>query len=241
MVFLGARGSGEEPAAPDPATPPVFEGDSHGFGSANSVIAAKMATDIVAARPSSTFSYLAVQYSAVQVPSFDQRVSYPSYLASVYDGVDKMRQLFVTESARCPASSFVLIGNSQGALVIDLMLDLVTQADQQRRIAGVVMLANPARTIGSPGTLWETAQRPAVAGVTDAAGMWTDFRPGFDTPLPTWIAPRTISMCHQGDMVCAFRPGASLDPHLSYTTDELYALAVWQVDRVIGRLGAPAE
>ena len=239
VVMVGARGSGEAPVAPSSTTPPVFEADASGFGSYNYVIASEMVQQIAASRPATSVKYLGVHYLALQTPAYDTSVSYPRFLASLFDGVDKLRQLVATESQRCPGSAFVLIGSSQGALVIDLMLDLVTQAEQRQRIVGVVLLADPGRTAASTETLWEGADRPAAAGVADVGGFWTDFYPGFDTPLPSWVAPRTISMCHQGDVACAFGPGASLDPHLSYTVAEMQALARWQSSRVVAALPRP--
>uniref|UniRef100_UPI001E594B81 cutinase family protein n=1 Tax=Aeromicrobium sp. Leaf350 TaxID=2876565 RepID=UPI001E594B81 len=236
VVFLGARGSGELPDSPDPTVPPLFDSDASGFGPYNYVAATKIAEELAVSRPSTTVSYLAVQYLALRAPSYDPRVGYEAYLASVYDGVDKLGQLFATESARCPDSSFVLLGTSQGALVIDLVLDSLTRVEQQDRIAGVVLLANPGRTVGAPGTLWETSDQPAGPGVADVDGIWRDFSPEIDTPLPSWAASRTISLCHQDDVVCAFRPGASVDPHSSYTLAEMHSLALWQASRIAAAL-----
>lgn len=236
VVLVGARGSGEWPASPGPTTLPEFDSDSSGFGPYNYVAAAKLVEEMAVSRPSTTVKYLGVQYLALSTPVHDARVSYGVYLASVYDGVDKLRQLVASESARCPASVFVLFGNSQGALVVDLMLDQVTQVEQQQRIAGVVLLANPGRTVGSPEIVWEASGQVAGAGVANAGGLWTDLYPGFDAALPKWVAPRTISLCSEWDVVCSFRPGASLEEHASYSIAEIQSLGLWQASRVVAAL-----
>ncbi|GAA1745086.1 cutinase family protein [Aeromicrobium alkaliterrae] len=235
VVLVGARGSGEFPESPDDGSPAEFTSDETGFGSYNYVIAAKMNEQISALRPGASVAYRAVQYRALQIPSYDPSVTYEAFLGSVFDGADKLTQLIDAEAARCPASRFVLMGTSQGAMVVQL--GLTTLDPQHRdRVAGVVLLANPSRVIGSTETLWQAENVEAGAAVRGLAGMWAEFYPGLDVALPTWVAPRAISMCHQGDVFCAFGPGAALYPHLTYSTAELEALAVWQGVRVVEAL-----
>ena len=238
LVVVGVRGSGEAPESIDPSTPGVFEFEYSGFGAVNLAVAAKMAEQISVTRPDASVAYLAVQYLAVANPSFDPRVSFDDMLVSVFDGVDKLEQILETEGARCPSSQFVLLGSSQGALVIDLALSEMTQPEQQSRIAGVVMVANPAR-VGASETLWEGAGVPASSAVRDVTGGWSALSPRSGAPLPSWVAPRTISMCHVGDVFCAFAPGAVVGRHLDYSTEELHSLAVWQGTRVADRLTPP--
>ncbi|MEG9227734.1 S-layer homology domain-containing protein [Aeromicrobium sp. Sec7.5] len=239
LVVVGVRGSGEAPASLDPSTPGVFEFEYSGFGSLNVAIAAKMAEQISVTRPDASIAYLAVQYLAVANPSFDPQVSFDDLVVSVFDGVDKLRQLLETEGARCPSSQFVLLGSSQGALVIDIALSEMTQPEQQSRIAGVVMVANPAR-VGASETLWESAGVPASSAVRDVTGGWSALSPGLGEPLPAWVASRTISMCHVGDVFCAFAPGAVVDRHVDYSTEELHSLAVWQGTRIATLLPPPS-
>ncbi|MEG9227733.1 S-layer homology domain-containing protein [Aeromicrobium sp. Sec7.5] len=236
VVLVGVRGSGEFPESPDPTTYGPFTADESGFGSYNYVVALKMQEQIAAARPSTTFKLMAVQYLALQIPSYDPEIDYLEFLVSVFDGVDKMDQLIQAEAARCPATKFVLIGSSQGALAIHALLTPTFPTSLQARIAGVVLLANPARVPGSTETLWEGANLPATQQVREASGSFVGFFPGAARAVPAWVASRTISMCHEGDVFCAFRPGAHLWPHLTYSTAELDSLAAWQAARVVPQL-----
>ena len=236
VVIVGARGSGEFPESPDPTTHGPFTADESGFGSYNYVVALKMQEQIAAARPSTTFKFMAVQYLALQIPSYDPTIDYLEFLVSVFDGVDKLDQLIQAETARCPSTKFVLIGSSQGALVIHMLLTATYPTSLQARIAGVVLLANPARVTGSTETLWEGENLPATQQVREVSGSFVGFFPGVGRVVPSWVASRTISMCHQGDVFCAFRPGATLWPHLTYSTAELNSLAAWQAPRVATQL-----
>lgn len=237
VMFVGVRGSGEAPSAIDPTTPGTFDADESGFGAYNYVIASKLAEQVNLVRPA-TVGYLGVHYLAVQIPSYDPEVNYSEFLGSVFDGVDKLDQLLDSEAVRCPSTGFVLLGNSQGAMVLHVWM-AEAPAALQPRIAGVVMLANPARVVRSTETLWQGPGVAATSGVSDVAGGWTGFYPGFDAPVPGWAASRTISMCHQGDVFCAFRPGAHLYPHLDYSVEELQSLAIWQGPQVASRLPQP--
>ncbi|MDF1706225.1 MAG: S-layer homology domain-containing protein [Aeromicrobium sp.] len=237
VMFVGVRGSGEAPTSIDPTTPGTFDADESGFGAYNYVIASKLAEEVNRVRPA-TIGYLGVHYLAVQIPSYDPEVNYTMFLGSVFDGVDKLDQLLVSEAARCPSTGFVLLGNSQGAMVLHVWMAEASVAVQPR-VAGVVILANPARVVRSTETLWQGPGVVATAGVSDVSGGWTGFYPGFDVPVPEWAVSRTISMCHQNDVFCAFRPGADLYPHLDYSVEELQSLAIWQGPRVAARLPTP--
>ncbi|EFQ81986.1 hypothetical protein HMPREF0063_12893, partial [Aeromicrobium marinum DSM 15272] len=236
VVLVGVRGSGEFPQGPDPSTPALFWSDEIGFGVPNHTIATTVVERIRQQRPSATVKLVAVQYLALRVPTYDPDVDYGMFVDSVFDGVDKVRQLVEAEAVRCPSSRFVLIGASQGALVLHMALPTLVEQHERDRIAGVVLLANPARVAGSTETLWQSAGVPAVDGVRDASGSWTGFYPGIDAPIPPWAAARTITLCRQGDVVCAFRPGATMGPHLTYSTEDLQSVAVWQGARVAADL-----
>lgn len=236
VVLVGVRGSGEAPQAEAGASRPTFAADDSGFGGLNANLAVSTYVQIATARPTTSFKVVALQYQALDTPLYSPAVNHPAYLGSVFDGIDKLRQLITSELARCPASNFVLMGSSQGAMVIHQALFLITTATTRDRIAGVVLIADPTRAIGGSDTLWQTADTPATTGVRDVPGIWTDFHPGFGRPIPTWAAPRTTSLCHQGDAMCAFRPGATLGPHVDYSQPELDAVAAQQGARITASL-----
>ncbi len=236
VVLVGVRGSGEAPQTEAGAARPTFAADDSGFGGVNANLAVSTYVQIATARPATTFKVVALQYQALDTPLYSPAVTHPAYLSSVYDGVDKLRQLITSELARCPSSNFVLMGSSQGAMVIHQALYLITSAATRARIAGVVLIADPTRAVGGSDTLWQTADTPATTGVSDVSGIWADFHPGFGRQIPTWAAPRTTSLCHQGDAMCAFRPGATLGPHLDYSQPELDAVAAQQGARITASL-----
>ena len=236
VVLVGVRGSGDAPQGPDDTTPGEFTAAESGFGYLNVPIAARLQQQLTVARPGTTVKWVAVQYLALSAPPFSTTVDHGEYVASVFDGVDRLNQLLDTEAAACPGTKFVLLGSSKGAMVIHLALGEEGGTDREGQVAGLVLLADPSRVAGSPDTLWETADVLAGPGVSDASGIWEGVYPGSERPLPTWAAPRTISLCHQGDVFCDFRPGASAGPHVTYSESEMQALADWQADRVAAQL-----
>ena len=63
--------------------------------------------------------------------------------------------------------------------------------------------------MGDGSFLYETIDKPAGSGVSNAEGIWHQLYEDFDThaawtgPLPTSVTERTVSMCHNHDTVCA--------------------------------------
>ena len=180
---------------------------------------------------------VAVQYQALPVPVVDLRVSPWDYNKSIYDGVDKLIARMHREQRDCPATKFLIIGYSQGALAGHIALRQLasTDATMLSKVAGVAFVADPGRVPNAQEDWWRSASYDGsqltvytpTPAQTLSGGVWSPlglFDGDVAGPLPSTITSRTAALCHEKDMVCSLYPGASIGPHTSYTSTELSAL-----------------
>jgi len=165
------------------------------------------AVDVVVARGTQEPGYLG---SAVGDPLFAQlqrrvpaslsgyRVNYPADLTNIYsvgDGSADLVAHLANQAAACPDQRFVLVGYSQGAVVVHTALGTgVTAAlpgavrmngDLGSRVAVVLLFGDPLRLVG--------------------------------TSVPGPYVGRTANYCAPGDPVCA--GGLNPAAHVSYGGD----------------------
>jgi Cutinase len=190
---------------------------------------------------------LGVQYRALGTESDPLRMLYGAdYMSSIYDGVNRLVAMISDESTHCPNEKIVLAGYSQGALAIHIALRQINSSSRRTldHIAGVALIADPAKTsYGAEYTLEEDTKE-AGTGVAKAEGIWTKFSPADVGQIPSAVAPRTIAMCRNHDPVCA-PPGkewivARLAISVGLHTDDYYetrttVLGRWIADSILGR------
>ncbi len=243
VTIFGLRGSGESPVAAwlgfGNWQTPTFSGEQDGFGSNAWDVRYGFVNRLSELNPGATTKSVAIQYLGLPVPGTTlPSPGMTSYTNSIYDGVDKLIQRMYAE---CNQTQFVLTGYSQGALSIHLALRQLAISDPSmlNRVAGVGLVADPGRTINGGETVWGGANQPASWLVGGSAGVQASFLVGDSSlsgPLPNAVTPRTISLCHDWDMVCGIYPLARVGPHTTYNSTETNAAGRWIAERVAPRL-----
>jgi hypothetical protein len=112
-------------------------------------------------------------------------------------------------------------------------------------LAGVILIADPAKFGNDKDTLWQDGDVPAGAGVENATGIWTRFAEAVENNeapygrLPSVVDSQTVEICHNHDPVCA--PGlftiTDIEAHEDYTASEESGLGDWVADKVYLDLG----
>jgi Cutinase len=238
FFVIGARGSGEAPQG----DPPVYSDNADGFGSRaydayygfKSYLSSFGHSD-------SDFKLLGLRYRALGVAYNPLNFGTLGYFDSIYEGVDHMIDALYDQRSKCPSERAVLVGYSQGALVIHLVLRQLQESDPamlgSSRIAGVMLVADPAKTEDGQEMLWEDENQEALpgSGVAGATGIWTKAKMPDRGPIPSAITSRTISICHDNDFVCAPGAGSTFGVHTGfYTATVLNAVGRWMGERVLG-------
>ena len=254
ITVLGLRGSGERPQAI--WTPllenrwqrPVFADESDGYGTESDGFGTnsrdvsqafdRRFAELVLGDPN--IKHVGVAYMGLAVPVVSlvggTVVTPDDFMDSIFDGVDKLNARMLRESIDCPTTKFVLVGYSQGALVIHYTLRqlLQTSPDLLDQVVGVGLIADPGRVSFGQETLWDGAGHPASLSVSALSGIWSSalaFDSGLAGGLPATVQGRTISICHNFDLVCAQQPFASALPHLVYSSSEMTAMGEWLAER----------
>jgi hypothetical protein len=237
FAIIGVRGSGEAPQG----DPLVFANNESGFGERdrNALTGFEAAMESAGGYSSGDFVALGLHYPAlgVSLPFFLTEEDLQSIDAGQEELVSELREII----SRCPNERAVLVGYSQGALVIHLALRTLAMSDpamlSSGAIAGVMLIADPGRIPHGSETLWEAAEVQAASGsqVAGASGMWTAADGRGEGPLPAAITGRTISFCADHDPVCALGFGAHPSIHVGYYNESnLGAMGRWMARRVLG-------
>ncbi len=187
VLVLGARGSGE------PSAGTAADGGS-GLGRQTYAAALTLKHRLAG---------VDVVVEAVPYPAASMTVLAAdpgTYFAGLENGVAWTRARIGESVARCPDQRVVLIGYSQGAMVMHRAIqDLVAAGDTAAlsRLDGAVLLADGDRAARDGVRRWGTAkhgvglarQLPALSGARS-------------TPIPRDVAQRVHSVCDRGDSVC---------------------------------------
>ncbi|MBK8468242.1 MAG: cutinase family protein [Actinomycetales bacterium] len=118
-------------------------------------------------------------------------------------------------------SKLIILAYSQGALSVHLALqDLeIFEPGLLKSIAGVAMLSDPARDVGSWVPLYDGIEggllrASSSVGMALSYGAWWAARGGSGGAgagdLPSSLTSNVVAMCHQGDPVCALDTWDSL-------------------------------
>ena len=188
---------------------------------------------------------MAIQYQALAVPLVgDRRVSVDQYLGSIFDGSAKLQERMTQEFRDCPDSKVIIVGYSQGALAAHL--NLYDGVNDDDRIVGVVMIADPSRVSNAQEEWWASAsfsgtqiERLVAPDSAHKAseGSWTVLKTiigasGTSSLAPA-VADKTIGICHPRDPVCSARPNVSMSEHENYSSSELTAIGYRLAARIL--------
>ncbi|MDM7832371.1 cutinase family protein [Cellulomonas edaphi] len=218
LTFVGLRGSGESPQGDDLTSLTADEYDADLFGGmVHEVYEQFAAVAHVSIKP------LGIAYRAS--PVFPNVLWLPNYHDSIYDGVDKLVAALLDEHDACPSTKFVIVGYSQGALAIHIAMRLAAASSLQGSIRAIGLIADPGRLTFAEEDTYDEADSDAVLMYGD--GIWPKaVIAGVDSgPLPSWAAEKTVSFCHDHDVVCRPGWGSTIGFHTDYSTSELTFLA----------------
>jgi pimeloyl-ACP methyl ester carboxylesterase len=141
----------------------------------------------------------------------------PSFNTSAPQGVTNLIQHLNTEAQTCPNQEYILLGYSQGGLVVSDAL-----VDTGRAYGGTGTLSAAARAqidaAANFGSMRFTAGRPYNAGSPEAGRQ--SLLPVSANALSAW-ADRFMDYCYNDDWVC--QGDGSFITHLGYIFDGTYA------------------
>jgi len=213
VLFIGARGSGEELTDVDGR---LVE---DGYGRVVRILRDGAEGAYVGA---GTVRQYTLDYSAVAIGSLatDFAASIASFarlhgpvvsafLESADSGAAKLRAILEDSHQRCPKERWVLAGYSQGALTIHSAL---IGLDAPEQLAAAVLVADPARdstnadaapsvfhgspVIGGQGVV-SLAHESGVLAMTAPLDIYEELG-----AMPQGVRSKVIEVCNEGDVVC---------------------------------------
>ncbi len=218
VAFIGVRGSG------DPQDD-FYYGDPNTAGMGQKV--ADIYEGFISAHGSSdvrtiNFHYPALTTLALGTLVFGSAIGGELYMASIWLGVAELKHQLDYQENLCSGNRIVLAGYSQGALVIHLALGELGSSPlvSSTKIAAVILLADPGKQGDQPTSEDWNLGDPNWASAT-ANGLY-DKLPLLPNPhIPTGLESRTVTACHNNDIVCAPGFGSWITQHTNYSGGEL--------------------
>ncbi|KAG0149769.1 hypothetical protein CROQUDRAFT_73940 [Cronartium quercuum f. sp. fusiforme G11] len=148
-----------------------------------------------------------------QVPGgSNYEVVYPAtvdYTNGPRQGATNAMQYITKQKGKCPKQQLVLIGYSEGAMVVVQLL--ARQGFPAESVSSIVMYGNPYWQAGKP---WNAGTAKTGRGVAAATGI----------KLPPAFGPKTMDICLTGDMVCTSAGGMAA--HLRYPKSQYETAAI---------------
>lgn len=255
VMFLAVRGSGEktslgiQDSADDSAYADWLDGFGPNIWTVFGGFESYMANHGYS-RAGGDWKGIGLRYRALHVPLAEHAIPIAgsfmdaSYNASIWQGVDRIEQYLNDEYQRCGTTQkYVLAGYSQGALAIHLYLTRRAPTYLRSLIAAVGLEADPSKNKAGGEAIytdgWEDA-RLVDQGMVNATGIYSKAQLAGSDALPSDVTSRTVTLCHNNDMVCAPGWGSWWGPHLSYTDTELDLMGRWLAQTAIAS-GLPAR
>ena len=248
VMFLAVRGSGEPTSngTQDSADDSAYSNWLDGFGPNIWTVYGGFEEYMRSHGYSdSDWKGIGLRYRAMHVPvvenalggAFSAALADASYNASIWQGVDRIEQYLNDEYTRCHGTQkYVLAGYSQGALAIHIYLTRRAPANIRSLIAAVGLQADPAKNKNGAEAIYTnswTNARNSDQGIVNATGIYSKVQLPGSGSIPSDVTGRTVTLCHNNDIVCAPGWGSSASNHTNYTNDELVDLGAWLADTAI--------
>lgn len=186
VLLLGARGSGQWAEGYD---------QNRGYGPQVRIAVDRMSEELraegvrVSAEP--------VDYPAESMTTLAKNPS--KYWAGVDAGVARVQRRVADHAAACPDAAIVLLGYSQGAMVMHRVLQRgVEDLDTRDWLGSAVLIADSDRVPYDRTTNHGTAS----AGTTGLAQRATVQSGSSPAKLEAWAQPLVHSICNSGDSSC---------------------------------------
>lgn len=198
ILVIGARGSGEAPQG----SQSYSKAADHGRGPTVATATAALARGLGGLLSART---VPVVYPALSTSYLKPGKSFPKrarqYLAGVAVGKKFVLALLAQAESACPSEKFVLVGYSQGAMVMHQVLAAIAgRPDLLGRVAAAVLIADPDRA-AKQGARNSGTAGDGVSGID----TWLRHSAGLHPiPIPSAVRGRTISVCNTRDLVCDF-------------------------------------
>ena len=230
IVFIGARGSGEDGLEKLSEPYPTDEGtQEYDMGSRVRAIYQTVKREIAP----QTIEPVAVEYPALGAgPMHLGSFANKTFFQNLWEGVSGVETALIGQESRCnETAKFILAGFSSGAFAVHQALGELggSPTVSTKLIAGVALVADPAK-LGNGGEF------TVGSAANSADGLYTKIYssdPGVQPyPIPQPLTSRTISLCNKGDFVCA--PGlfsSTFYTHAYYTYSELESVGQWVAEQ----------
>lgn len=154
-----------------------------------------------------------VHYPAAQADSIASYTS-GAMQSSLELGATDLTRRLLEDAGDCPSAHFVLVGYSQGALVIRDVLPAL--ADRAARIDSVILVADPALHGGDGHVDFHGGDISSGKGIALATrGVASALAPA----VPVEFDGKVDSYCREGDVICRGVGPNDLDRHSLYRTD----------------------
>ncbi|MGB7962249.1 MAG: cutinase family protein [Propionicimonas sp.] len=191
VLFVGARGSGNG-----------FD-EYYGLGEKVHGLMRAYAARLDGRR----LGYFAIPYPAQPVKALVYPSTRKQYFEGIDTGVEQTLTALKVRQSRCPNERSVLVGYSQGAMVMHrVMWQLAARADGFAKIDGIIAIADGDRVPGQGGWRYGTSPTTSIDKgvsflVSNLAGIV--HKPQWRV-TPASVRSRFLSICDSGDLVCDF-------------------------------------
>lgn len=185
-VFIGARGSGEDPT-------PTYASNDFGMGKELQDVWSRVSAQVVSA--GKTIEPYGLHYPAVKMVDWSAaRETIDAdltYAQSVQAGQVDFENELSTVHAACPSTQFIVTGYSQGAQTLGDAIGDVISPSLRSLIAASAFFGDP-RFDANDSTSGRSTFDPSYYGLLGPRTLWADGFPGGSV----------TSYCHDGDPIC---------------------------------------
>jgi hypothetical protein len=164
---------------------------------------------------------------------------YGKYMDSIAAGANAVYNELVDRAAKCPRQQFVVVGYSQGAMVIHRAV--IRLHDDRKfgvmgQIEALVLVGDGDRVPDFRATVLHHGDRPTGEGIAAVFER--------NKPLPESIAVKTRYVCNKSDIVCDFSLPWTLrhaahasDVHTHYSSYQLQEVGLVVASQAVGNRG----
>ncbi len=242
ILYIGARGSGDiGPGTPGWTSYPVVnQNDPGGFGATVNSAFNRLFDDETRDGDFLQNEAYSVDYAANSVWYLPLEANL--YFSNLQLGVNWTMNLLTSTAAACPNEQIVLMGYSQGAMVMHRVIhDLDGTSSGQKilaRLDAAILIADGDQVRNDNEIDFGSASSSAYG----VGHLFPAISHSTGTPFPRNLASRIIRVCNSHDPVCdaTFLHEADFSVHTSYAgSTALYQAADYAAARIL-RLNGPA-